>query len=300
MKVCTTDSKHRGNLLLKKIDISGKGSRQKVNKFFGANVAATENSADKGLSLFTSDAPVQKSKLNKFFGERPPDELIVNQLEQFFPEIKNANDTTKGNAIHLKNIVRAHLFNKRSSGRLSSIMLRRQTRMSLISVADEKHVKGKMTSPIPSIHSQIQSKIGSDNLSEMSATMFSMASTVADSLESSPFGEAMSLDDTPSFGKSATNTTVNEIHPTPRPISFRWVPGRLIGQGAFGKVFHALNLDTGEFMAVKQVITGQDNILQKKVTDSLIREIELLSELDHDNIVRYHGTRTNNDISLIL
>lgn len=66
----------------------------------------------------------------------------------------------------------------------------------------------------------------------------------------------------------------------------------MIGQGAFGKVFHALNLDSGDFMAVKQVLsTDQDNPLQKKSNDSLQREIELLSDLNHDNIVRYFGLR---------
>jgi serine/threonine protein kinase len=62
----------------------------------------------------------------------------------------------------------------------------------------------------------------------------------------------------------------------------------MIGQGAFGKVFHALNLDTGEFMAVKQVISGQE-AQQKKQNESLEREIELLRDLHHDNVVRYIG-----------
>ena len=55
-----------------------------------------------------------------------------------------------------------------------------------------------------------------------------------------------------------------------------------------GKVFHALNLDNGEFMAVKQILGGDDSQIKKSI-ESLQREIELLKELDHDNIVRYLG-----------
>ncbi|KAJ3119603.1 hypothetical protein HK098_005309 [Nowakowskiella sp. JEL0407] len=75
--------------------------------------------------------------------------------------------------------------------------------------------------------------------------------------------------------------------------AIRWKQGNLIGQGAFGKVYHALNLDTGEIMAVKQVVLGGDGVgkeaekMRKKQEDALRREIELLSELDHENIVRY-------------
>lgn len=107
--------------------------------------------------------------------------------------------------------------------------------------------------------------------------------TKADDVQSMLFRDSSSVKSDRTLVGSATDIK------KPNPISFKWTPGRLIGQGAFGKVFHALNLDNGEFMAVKQVLTSQDNTQQKKMTDSLLREIELLSELDHDNIVRYFG-----------
>lgn len=70
--------------------------------------------------------------------------------------------------------------------------------------------------------------------------------------------------------------------------------GNIIGQGAFGKVFIGLNLETGELMAVKQVILHDGlspNDKQKvKREDALRREIEFLKELDHENIVRYLGS----------
>ena len=78
--------------------------------------------------------------------------------------------------------------------------------------------------------------------------------------------------------KETTDTTI------------RWQKGALIGQGGYGKVYHALNLDTGEIMAVKQVILGPESKIKNKKEDALKREIDLLKELKHENIVRYLGT----------
>ncbi|KAJ1536470.1 hypothetical protein HK096_010520 [Nowakowskiella sp. JEL0078] len=77
--------------------------------------------------------------------------------------------------------------------------------------------------------------------------------------------------------------------------SIRWTQGKLIGQGAFGKVYHALNLETCEIMAVKQVILGPRDgaadvvAMRKRREDALNLEIEMLSDLKHENIVRYLG-----------
>ncbi|KAJ3146982.1 hypothetical protein HK101_002266 [Irineochytrium annulatum] len=72
-----------------------------------------------------------------------------------------------------------------------------------------------------------------------------------------------------------------------RPQIKNWTQGRMIGSGAFGKVYHALNLETHEIMAVKQVPIGPST--DPKKIEALKREMQLLSEFEHENIVRYLG-----------
>jgi hypothetical protein len=87
-----------------------------------------------------------------------------------------------------------------------------------------------------------------------------------------------------------TSALLNQVSAASRPVIKNWTQGQLIGQGAFGKVFHGVNLDTGEIMAVKQVLIGPANDTQKKRReDALRREMELLEEMDHVHIVRYLG-----------
>ncbi|CAK57270.1 unnamed protein product (macronuclear) [Paramecium tetraurelia] len=70
------------------------------------------------------------------------------------------------------------------------------------------------------------------------------------------------------------------------PKKIRWTPGQVIGQGSFGRVIEAMNLDTGQLMAVKQVmvdVRNEDRIIALEI------EIDLLSLINHKNIVSYYG-----------
>jgi mitogen-activated protein kinase kinase kinase len=70
--------------------------------------------------------------------------------------------------------------------------------------------------------------------------------------------------------------------------------GSLIGRGTFGDVYLGLNPMNGELMAVKQVELPVENSAteehKKSLVEALQREIELLKELQHDNIVQYLGS----------
>jgi mitogen-activated protein kinase kinase kinase len=70
----------------------------------------------------------------------------------------------------------------------------------------------------------------------------------------------------------------------------RWMKGTLIGAGSFGSVYLALNSLTGELMAVKQVempTNAKDDARKQSMIDALSREIALLRDLQHPNIVQY-------------
>lgn len=72
----------------------------------------------------------------------------------------------------------------------------------------------------------------------------------------------------------------------------KWIKGALIGAGSFGSVFLGMDAHSGLLMAVKQVELGLKHRSEERtkgMIDALEREIELLKELQHDNIVQYLG-----------
>ena len=80
----------------------------------------------------------------------------------------------------------------------------------------------------------------------------------------------------------------------------KWMKGALIGQGSFGSVFLALHAITGELMAVKQVEVPSNSIstVDKKkenMINALKREIDLLRDLQHKNIVQYLGSNSDDE-----
>ncbi|KAH0537377.1 hypothetical protein FGG08_005819 [Glutinoglossum americanum] len=82
--------------------------------------------------------------------------------------------------------------------------------------------------------------------------------------------------------------------------NIKWMKGALIGQGSFGSVYLALHSITGELMAVKQVempsnAGSQMDIKKRAMVDALKREIGLLRELQHPNIVQYLGSSSDED-----
>lgn len=76
-----------------------------------------------------------------------------------------------------------------------------------------------------------------------------------------------------------------------------WLKGARIGSGSFGTVYLGMNPLTGELLAVKQVSIPDKNSayssLQKSVIEALQHEMTLLKSLNHENIVRYLGSSTD-------
>ncbi|BEJ13857.1 hypothetical protein CspHIS471_0310310 [Cutaneotrichosporon sp. HIS471] len=141
-------------------------------------------------------------------------------------------------------------------------------------------------------------------------------STLNDSQEQDrPFTPAASdvfpsEDDTSDSSPSDTeseescNSTDSEDHGQGRAISstgsrqiIKWIKGALIGAGSFGSVFLGMDAHSGLLMAVKQVDlpSGDARNEEKKrsTVQALEREIELLRELQHENIVQYLDSATD-------
>lgn len=87
------------------------------------------------------------------------------------------------------------------------------------------------------------------------------------------------------------------------PQAIRWRKGELIGCGAYGRVYMGMNLDSGELLAIKQVLIAA-NCSSKDKAQAQIQELEeevkLLRNLSHPNIVRYLGTAREDDALNIL
>jgi mitogen-activated protein kinase kinase kinase len=107
----------------------------------------------------------------------------------------------------------------------------------------------------------------------------------------------LSADDEDEPGKPITmkgrpdHTETRLFYTYPQPIAAKWIKGALIGAGSFGKVYLGMDASSGLLMAVKQVElpTGSapNEERKKSMLSALEREIELLKDLQHDNIVQY-------------
>ncbi|TXT13453.1 hypothetical protein VHUM_00820 [Vanrija humicola] len=83
--------------------------------------------------------------------------------------------------------------------------------------------------------------------------------------------------------------------------SIKWIKGALIGAGSFGSVYLGMDAQSGLLMAVKQVelpsssgdVRNEER--RRNMVQALEREIDILKELQHENIVTYLDSATDND-----
>lgn len=74
--------------------------------------------------------------------------------------------------------------------------------------------------------------------------------------------------------------------------------GDCIGKGGYAAVYRAINWGTGETVAIKQIKIVD---VAKYDLDTIMMEIDLLKNLQHPNIVKYHGfIKTSDTLNIIL
>ncbi|KAL1807525.1 hypothetical protein ACET3Z_024515 [Daucus carota] len=83
-----------------------------------------------------------------------------------------------------------------------------------------------------------------------------------------------------------------------KTLDNKYMLGDEIGKGAYGRVYKGLDLENGDFVAIKQVSLG--NIPQEDL-NIIMQEIDLLKNLNHKNIVKYLGSsKTKSHLHIIL
>ncbi|VVC26621.1 Hypothetical protein CINCED_3A025889 [Cinara cedri] len=82
----------------------------------------------------------------------------------------------------------------------------------------------------------------------------------------------------------------------PRPVHFSWQRGIKIGQGRFGKVYTAVNNETGELMAMKEI---QLQPFDHKAIRNVAVELRIFEGITHTNLVKYYGVEIHREEMLI-
>ncbi|KAL5233991.1 hypothetical protein ACI65C_001401 [Semiaphis heraclei] len=82
----------------------------------------------------------------------------------------------------------------------------------------------------------------------------------------------------------------------PRPVHFSWQRGIKIGQGRFGKVYTAVNNETGELMAMKEI---QLQPFDHNAIRNVAVELRIFEGITHENLVRYYGVEIHREEMLI-
>lgn len=232
------------------------------------------------------------------WASRPPVEGVINNLDDFFPNIDldtpylegqedkqdpvpyntQSGQNTSGTMMPEESTIRpsgAGIVAQRSMNRSGGL-----TRMKSI----REVAKGaNQTSRNKSVTSTGNQRSG-DILRRKSTKMFGAKIM---QISPKPGSRLSQLDPIPQQRQPQGN--IPQRQPT-----FRIVRGQLIGKGTYGRVYLGINADNGEVLAVKQVdinprVAGQDRDRIKEMVGAIDQEIDTMQHLEHPNIVQYLG-----------
>jgi hypothetical protein len=254
-------------------------------------------------------------KLENFFGDRPPQQLIAQNLDAFFPGLNKRNSA-------ILDVMAEQLNYKRNSKQQSQIQHRANIHkrkemssrnrldisISYMSGLDTSLSLSDLTSKIPQetkdeLNEKYQLTTIDPDSGKIANTDNDMIVDPGDSVvpfdpvSTLPSAEQLQIPDVPATASLLDFMEAFKTEPA-EPKNINWAQGPLIGMGSFGKVFYGANCEIGEIMAVKQVPIRNSNIdakLRKKMLSALHIEINLLKDLDHPNVVRYLGYYTQDN-----
>ncbi|ORE02838.1 Pkinase-domain-containing protein [Rhizopus microsporus var. microsporus] len=229
----------------------------------------------------------------QFFGERPPSEVISSNLPSFFPNHNREVLETAGIKAQRLSMIRRNssLCRTEPRGYRNSVL---PELVSVLGVDLDKFLEENDddddNDDVVTIDDESTMDTNSLNIPDFHS--------IVDNQKRSPVVPTkLKADEKPE--DVAPVLTVKESQPKPaKVLPDTWMKGSLIGRGTFGDVYLGLNPLSGELMAVKQVELPVENSAteerKRSMVEALQREIELLKELEHENIVQYLGSRIDN------
>jgi len=268
-------------------------------------------------------------RLRNFFGQRPPSELISSNLAEYFPDHeKNVLEETVRNSIR-----RSTRMSQAAQGRRFSTATTASTASSRDKDIPPLPTMGDQWKDSASSGSATPPRIPRVQTRPMSMRRAVTSATYANSIVESLAEEDSDEEDTKDW--SVIDGGDNEATLRPSAISSlatveaeessdkeedkwddseeeyeeefdamgggptRWIRGALIGMGSFGSVYLGMNRTSGELMAVKQVELPSHDVQGEQRKQSMLialqREIALLRDLTHENIVHYIGKVVNDE-----
>ncbi|KAI9319313.1 kinase-like domain-containing protein [Dichotomocladium elegans] len=183
------------------------------------------------------------------------------------PSTSTATTTSScsSNSMHPPSIVDLHMECHNSSVNIPYLHVKPIPTSSHSTPTPSYADKDTVHNPPPTLRHHLESK-STDDLAEI---MFS--SSTADD------------------GKQKQNTKVVMVDEHSGTETFFQL-GNCIGKGQFGAVHRALNVHTGEIVAIKRI-----RIENLDVNQEIMKEVELLKDMDNPNIVRYLGSVRDDD-----
>ncbi|WOL08227.1 CBL-interacting protein kinase 5-like [Canna indica] len=88
-----------------------------------------------------------------------------------------------------------------------------------------------------------------------------------------------------------TNSSVEDMSKRGMTLMHRYELGRLLGKGAFAKVYHARSIATGQNVAIK--VIDKEKVLRVGMIEQIKREISIMRRIRHPNIVQLYEVMAN-------